>query len=83
MSIEFFREALNDRADLRWTPAGGETGPPPRRPASRTAMGWLREAWRRHRSRTWLSQLDQRMLRDIGITWSEAEREINKPFWRV
>jgi len=81
--MEFFREALKDGGDIRWTPSERETGRTPRQPAGRTAAQWLREAWRRHRSRTWLSQLDEHMLRDIGITWSEAEGEINKPFWRV
>jgi uncharacterized protein YjiS (DUF1127 family) len=30
-----------------------------------------------------LARLDARMLRDIGITPSAAERECNKPFWRA
>jgi len=29
-----------------------------------------------------LARLDARMLRDIGLEPFEAQREINKPFWR-
>jgi len=28
-----------------------------------------------------LQHLDDRMLRDIGLSRAEAEREANKPFW--
>jgi uncharacterized protein YjiS (DUF1127 family) len=39
--------------------------------------------WRRlSRSRADLARLDDRMLRDIGLTRADAWREINKPFWR-
>jgi uncharacterized protein YjiS (DUF1127 family) len=41
----------------------------------------VREAWGRRRSRTCLSQLDDRMLKDIGVTRAEADWEANKPFW--
>ena len=37
---------------------------------------------RRQRQRTSLLQLDDRMLRDMGISRLEAERESRKPFWR-
>ena len=37
---------------------------------------------RRQRQRTSLAQLDDRMLRDMGISRLEAERESRKPFWR-
>jgi uncharacterized protein YjiS (DUF1127 family) len=36
----------------------------------------------RQRQRYTLAQLDDRMLRDMGISRSEAERESAKPFWR-
>jgi len=39
-------------------------------------------AWRRRRSRNLLSQLDDYMLKDIGVTRAEARLEANKPFWR-
>lgn len=39
--------------------------------------------WRRRRNgRLELVRLDERMLRDIGLTRVDAEYEINKPFWR-
>jgi uncharacterized protein YjiS (DUF1127 family) len=42
----------------------------------------LRE-WRwRKNSRLELTRLDERMLRDIGLTRALADHEINKPFWR-
>ena len=42
----------------------------------------LRE-WRlRRNGRLELARLDERMLRDIGLTRVDADYEINKPFWR-
>ena len=38
--------------------------------------------WARQRQRYSLAQLDDRILRDMGISRAEAERESNKPFWR-
>jgi len=42
----------------------------------------MREWYRRSRERTQLASLDDRMLRDIGVTRGEVLAEINKPFWR-
>ena len=42
----------------------------------------LREWRRRKNSRLELARLDERMLRDIGLTRALADLEINKPFWR-
>ena len=36
----------------------------------------------RQRQRHDLAQLDDRMLRDIGLSRVDAEREATKPFWR-
>lgn len=52
------------------------------RPAS---AGWLSilEFWmQRRRQRLDLAALDDRLLRDIGVTPEQAGREIAKPFWR-
>ena len=38
---------------------------------------------KRARARRELARLDLRMLRDIAVTPSEAERECGKPFWRA
>ena len=42
----------------------------------------LREWRRRKNGRLELARLDERMLRDIGLTRFDAEYEIKKPFWR-
>jgi len=40
-------------------------------------------AWRRRiRGRQELARLDDRMLKDIGLTHAEREFLANKPFWR-
>ena len=36
----------------------------------------------RARSRVLLGRLDDRMLRDMGLTRSDVEVEARKPFWR-
>lgn len=46
------------------------------------ARAALREWRRRKNSRLELARLDERMLRDIGLTRLDAEYEVNKPFWR-
>ena len=28
-----------------------------------------------------MAELDARMLKDIGVSYAEAEAEANKPFW--
>ncbi len=39
--------------------------------------------WRdRRRQRFTLARLDDRMLRDIGLTTVDVQHEISKPFWR-
>jgi uncharacterized protein YjiS (DUF1127 family) len=42
----------------------------------------LREWSRRSRERAELAALDDRMLKDIGLTRVDAEFLSNKPFWR-
>ena len=42
----------------------------------------LREWRRRSRERAELSALDDRTLKDIGLTRADAEFLSNKPFWR-
>jgi len=40
------------------------------------------EALRRHYSRRQLAGMPDHLLKDIGISRSEAEQEAAKPFWR-
>jgi len=42
----------------------------------------IRSAWRRYRSRQRITELDRDLLKDIGVSFAEAEAEANKPFWR-
>jgi len=42
----------------------------------------LRDWSRRSRERAELAALDDRMLKDIGLTRADAEFLSNKPFWR-
>ncbi|MBN9560280.1 MAG: DUF1127 domain-containing protein [Alphaproteobacteria bacterium] len=77
----FFRDVTEEKVTPNWTPVAPET--PCLQQASRrqSAIGWLREGWRRRRTRLYLTQLDERMLKDIGVTRVEAAREAAKPFW--
>jgi uncharacterized protein YjiS (DUF1127 family) len=52
---------------------------------TRAALSWdgVRAAWRRYRSRQGIAQLDGHILKDIGVSFAEAEAEANKPFWRA
>ena len=45
-------------------------------------LALLREWRRRARDRAQLASLDDRMLRDIGLTRADAEFLGSKPFWR-
>jgi uncharacterized protein YjiS (DUF1127 family) len=43
----------------------------------------LLQAWgARARERRMLLELDERMLKDIGVTRADVAREATKPFWR-
>lgn len=44
---------------------------------------WWRATRHRHRTRQLLAVMDDTMLKDIGLTRSEAQLEAQKPFWRV
>ena len=50
--------------------------------AGRLLATW-REWRRRAHGRAELAGLDDRMLKDIGLTRSDAEFLSNKPFWRA
>ena len=50
------------------------------------ASGWvfatIREWRRRSRERAQLAALDDRMLRDIGLSHADRDFLANRPFWR-
>jgi uncharacterized protein YjiS (DUF1127 family) len=50
--------------------------------AGNRVLATLREWRRRVRDRSRLGELDERMLKDIGLTRTDAEFLMNKPFWR-
>jgi uncharacterized protein YjiS (DUF1127 family) len=52
------------------------------RPARPVSFGLIARWIERTRQRQALATLDDRILRDIGITRVEAARECEKPFWR-
>ena len=48
----------------------------------RRLFGWLAAWYDRDISRRQLDMLDERALRDIGITRAQADAEAARPFWR-
>lgn len=49
-----------------------------------TAFGMILATWRRRaKERRELAQIDSRIARDLGISPTEIQFEMNKPFWRV
>ena len=49
-----------------------------------TAFGQILATWRRRaRERTELSRLDQRTIRDLGLSEGDVVFEASKPFWRI
>lgn len=41
------------------------------------------ECWhQRNRQRTALSELDDRLLKDVGLTGADVAREVRKSFWQ-
>lgn len=63
----------------RWNPIRRDYHPlPPLRRALSLIAQWIDRSRQRHV----LAGLEDRMLRDIGITRVDAARECEKPFWR-
>ena len=49
-----------------------------------TAFGQILATWRRRaQERTELSRLDQRTIRDLGLSEGDVVFEASKPFWRI
>ena len=48
-----------------------------------TAFNQILAGWRRRaRERRELATLDSRTIRDLGLSPSDVQFEVNKPFWR-
>jgi len=48
-----------------------------------TAFNQIFASWRRRtQQRHELAQLDARSIRDLGLSPSDVQFEVNKPFWR-
>ncbi len=54
----------------------------PKHPWFSRVTNALATAYRRHRSRQLLAAMDAHLLKDIGVTYAEAEAEANKRFWQ-
>lgn len=50
--------------------------------AIENAIGGFLTWQRRHKDRMHLLSLDERMLRDIGVSLADVDREASKPFWK-
>ena len=85
MTTVYFRdlppESVSPATTMRRTEVAPEARHGGQEPAGNLWLAWLREWRRRSRSRTLLSELNGCMLKDIGVTYAEAEHEANKPFW--
>jgi uncharacterized protein YjiS (DUF1127 family) len=84
VTIVYFRDLPPERTSAI-SSCRTEAAPQPNHQGQELARhSWLarlREWRRRRRSRVPLSHFNDRMLKDIGITYAEAEHEANKPFW--
>jgi uncharacterized protein YjiS (DUF1127 family) len=61
---------------------GNSTAPALWRWSSLRFVDMLLQFHERARQRQALMALDDRLLKDIGVSRADAEREANKPFWR-
>jgi uncharacterized protein YjiS (DUF1127 family) len=76
-------EALAEAARAPWDLEPPRRWPPRRQPQPEARFGdRMRLAWRLWHSRRRIATLDARLLKDIGVSYAEAELEANKPFWR-
>jgi uncharacterized protein YjiS (DUF1127 family) len=61
---------------------GARAVPVPALAAARPLLAWVRACAERARQRRALSRLDDRLLRDIGVSRSEVDAEQAKWAWR-
>jgi uncharacterized protein YjiS (DUF1127 family) len=65
-------------------PSIAAAAPPHRSQAARAwLMATLREWLRRSRTRSQIDELDEHLLRDIGLTRAAVRAESSKPFWQA
>jgi uncharacterized protein YjiS (DUF1127 family) len=78
--MPIFELLLPPQTHSRWRPRyRADYHPlPPLAAATRLIAQWIE----RSRQRQALASLEERMLRDIGITRVDVARECEKPFWR-
>ena len=50
--------------------------------AIQSLIAALEEWWVRGQQRRALGRLDDRLLKDIGLTRADVEHELSKPFWQ-
>ncbi len=55
----------------------------PDRPANRSWLAMLAQAVALHRQRARLAELDDHLLRDIGLSRDDARAEAQRSFWDV
>jgi uncharacterized protein YjiS (DUF1127 family) len=86
MTIVFFPRVRLEHAlsgaGSAWTSPSVWCGRQDQEPHRSSWLALLREWRRRRRSRVSLCRLNSHMLKDVGLTYAEAEHEANKPFWR-
>ncbi|MGG5887956.1 DUF1127 domain-containing protein [Falsiroseomonas sp. HC035] len=62
--------------------AGLPAGPVRRTDVLAALLDWLAACAHRHRTRIALRDLCPHLLRDLGLTKSQALREARRPFWQ-
>ena len=65
---------------MRWNVSMAGIAAP--RSWSRALVLWLLDLEERRRQRAALMGLDDRLLKDIGLSRADVEREWNTPLWR-
>lgn len=67
------------KGELHYT---GRTSKPRGGLSVNAVIAWVEHKLERRRSRLALMEMTDDMLKDIGVSRSEAYREANRPFWQ-
>ena len=74
-----YRYTTGDKSgSIHLGPTGRKVGAPLSFRVVDLMLSWVERA----RQRRHLAELDDRLLRDIGVSRAEVEAEISRPFWR-